>query len=153
MNKLIIGAGERLEAGYIHHDIQNLPGIDVICDFWDLPDNVDNDFNEIKMTHVLEHFPIAKTRAALGLIKDLLAEGGRLYLEVPNFEWQAQMIIEDPTNRQIVEYAYGGQHNKWDFHYNGFTPDILIEDLEAVGLKVMELRPNSSIECWSYREG
>ena len=84
----------------------------------------------------------------LKTLKGLLTAGGKLYIEVPNFEWHAKEIVKNPTNRQIVEYAYGGQLNKWDFHYNGFTPDILIDDLIEAGLRVDEIQGNSSIECW-----
>lgn len=103
------------------------------------------------MTHVLEHFPMAKTQDALKLVQSLLVKGGKLYIEVPNFYWHALQIITNPLNRQIVEYAYGGQLNEWDYHYNGFTPNLLHEDLELIGMVVESLVPNSSIECWSSK--
>jgi hypothetical protein len=59
------------------------------------------------------------------------------------------MILEDPTNRQIIEYTFGGQLNEWDLHYTGFTPEILEEDLESAGFTIDSLAPNSSIECWA----
>lgn len=151
MTGLVIGAGERHVDGFVHHDVQALPGIDIVCDFWKLPKNVTEKFDEIHMTHVLEHFPMAKTIKVLELVRDLLNPGGRLYIEVPNFQWHALMILDNPRNRQIVEYAFGGQRNKWDYHYNGFTPEILLDDLMKAGLIVTELKPNSSIECWSKR--
>lgn len=152
MKKLIIGAGLRILPGYLTHDIQDLPNIDICCDFWDLPKYIDaGSLEEIQITHVLEHFPLADTIAALHLMWGLLDEAGKIYIEVPNFKWHAEMILKDPTDRQIVEYAYGGQLNKWDFHYNGFTPEILKEDLEEVGFKVISLEPNSSIECWATK--
>jgi hypothetical protein len=151
--KLIVGAGERHEKGYVHHDVQDLPGIDIVCEFWGLPKHVKpGTCSEIKMTHVLEHFPMKDTLAVLRLLHSLLELGGKLYIEVPNFYWHALEIATDPTNRQIVEYAFGGQLNEWDFHYNGFTPEILKEDLENAGFKVVDLAPNSSIECWAEKQ-
>lgn len=150
-SKLVIGAGERRIEGAIHHDVQRLPGIDIICDFWELPKKVDRKFTEIHMTHVLEHFPMASTYDALKVVRSLLSKGGKLYIEVPNFQWQAAMILKNPLSRQIVEYAYGGQHNAWDYHYNGFTPDLLISDLMTAGFIVDDLKPSSSIECWAIR--
>lgn len=150
--RLVIGAGERRVEGFKHHDVQPLEGIDIVSDFWDLPKHVKkNTCEEIHMTHVLEHFPTAKTPAVLKLVRDLLKKDGKLYIEVPNFYWHALKILEQPRNRKIVEYAFGGQLNEWDYHYNGFTPEILIEDLTLAGFEVTELRPNSSIECWSKR--
>lgn len=150
MDKLIICAGERIQKGFMTHDIQDLPDIDIRCDFWELPNFVDkNSFTEIHFTHALEHFPMKKSVEVLRLIWDLLKHDGKLYLEVPNYKWHAEMIIEDPTNRQIVEYSFGGQLNQWDYHYNGYTPEILEEDLVDAGFIVNELKPNSSIECWA----
>lgn len=150
--KLIICAGERLEPGYTTHDIQDLPNIDIKCDFWELPQHVEaGSCEEIHFTHALEHFPMSRTYEALKLIWVLLQDGGKLYLEVPNFKWHAEMILADPRDRQIVEYAFGGQLNEWDYHYNGFTPEILEEDLEMAGFVVDSLAPNSSIEVWARK--
>lgn len=91
---------------------------------------------------------MAKTIDALLLMKKLLKKGGELYLEVPNLYWQAYNIVLDPSNRQFVKYAYGGQHNDFDYHFNGFTPNVLDEDLKAAGFEIKSLMPNSSIECW-----
>lgn len=150
--RLVIGAGERRVDGFIHHDVQKIAGIDICCDFWDLPKHVEaGSCEEIHMTHVLEHFPFGETYAVLVALNELLQEGGKLYIEVPNFYWHAQQITADPRNRRVVEYAFGGQLNKWDFHYNGFTPQILREDLETAGFRIIELKPNSSIECWTVK--
>lgn len=146
--RLIIGAGTRQKKGWTHHDIQPLEGISICCDFWELGKYVEYEScTDIEMTHVLEHFPMREAKQALKLVYGLLKPGGNLYIEVPNFYWHALEIASDPTNRQIVEYAYGGQLNPFDYHYNGFTPEILKEDLEAVGFKIESLEPNSSIEC------
>lgn len=147
--KLIIGAGGRLKQGFTTHDVQPLEGIDIVCEFYELPKHVDTgSCEEIHMTHVLEHFPIAEVQKVLTLVRSLLSDGGRLYIEVPNLFWHSQMLAANPRDRQVVEYAYGGQHDKWDFHYNGFTPEILEEDLMKAGFTVQSLEPNSSIECW-----
>lgn len=146
--KLIVGAGKRQKTGWTHHDIQPYEGISICCDFWELPKHVEaSSCTEIEITHVLEHFPMRDTQRALKLLYGLLCDEGKIYIEVPNFEWHALEIISNPKNRQIVEYAYGGQLDPFDYHYNGFTPDILREDLEQAGFTVEGLEPNSSIEC------
>jgi hypothetical protein len=150
--RLILGAGTRQKDGWHHHDVQDLPGIDFVCDFWKIGDFVDDDTcSEIEMTHMLEHFPMKHAHRALKKVWGLLQPGGRLYIEVPNFQWHAEEILKDPLNRQMVEYAFGGQLNEWDFHYNGFTPDILAQDLANAGFRVDNLQPNSSIECYATK--
>jgi hypothetical protein len=152
MTKLVIGAGDRRVEGFSHHDVQPLDGIDIVCEFWDLPKHVKKgSCEEIHMTHVLEHFPMKDTQKVLLLVKSLLKKGGKLYLEVPNFYWHALGILSNPLNRQMIEYAFGGQLNEWDFHYNGFTPEILHEDLQLAGFTVDILNPNSSLEAWATK--
>lgn len=144
--KLIICAGTRLKPGWTSHDVQG--EVDIQCNFWDLPKHVkDNSVEEAEFTHALEHFPMAKTTEVLALIYRLMAPNGKLYIEVPNFAWHAEEILINPKNRQVVQYAFGGQLDEYDFHFNGFTPQILAEDLRNAGFEVDSLRPNSSIEC------
>lgn len=150
MTTLVVGAGERRVEGAIHHDVQELDGIDIVCEFYDLPGHVaqlPEKITRIEMTHVLEHFPIGETQKVLTHLRNILEDDGELYLEVPNFQWQAAMIMSFPSDRQIVEYAFGGQRNQWDFHYNGFTPAILIEDLQDAGFTILSLAPSTSISC------
>lgn len=150
--KLVISAGERRLEGFKHHDVQPLDGLDYICDIWDLPKHVKkNSCEEVHFTHALEHFPMAKTREVLELIYNLLAPGGKLYIEVPNFYWHALEIISNPLNSKIIEYAFGGQLNEWDYHYTGFTPELLHEHLTLAGYIVDSLAPNSSIECYARK--
>ena len=152
--RLIICAGERIKPGWATHDVQNFPNIDIQCEFWDLPQYVEaGSMKEIEFTHALEHFPMEQSVTVLHAIWNLLEDGGKLYIEVPNFYWHAQEIIENPSNRQIIEYAFGGQLNKWDFHYNGYTPQILEEDLNQAGFDIEFLHPNSSIECMAVKSG
>lgn len=149
--KIIICAGERLKNDWITHDVQDLPNIDIVCDFWKLPNYTKDKYEQAEFTHALEHFPMKESVRALQMIRELLTPGAQLYIEVPNFSWHAKEIIANPRNRQIVEYAFGGQLNKWDFHYNGFTPEILEEDLAKAGFQVRSLEPNSTIECTAIK--
>lgn len=148
MEKLIIGAGERQKEGWFCQDVVPLKGIDLVCDIWDLPNWFEPEtIGELEATHVLEHFPMAKVPELFSMLCSLLKPGGKIYIEVPNFLWHGQMIVRNPYDRQIVEYAYGGQKDKWDYHMNGFTPQILQQDLEEAGFEVTELHNLSSIEC------
>lgn len=148
--KLVICAGNRKKFGWVHHDVQG--DQDILCDFWELPKHIKTEsVDEAEFTHALEHFPMAETVKVLETIYRLMKSGGKLYIEVPNFYWHAEQIIQNPTNRQIIEYAFGGQLDKYDFHYNGFTPQILAEDLREAGFEIESLQPNSSIECYAKK--
>jgi predicted SAM-dependent methyltransferase len=143
--KLIISAGDRRIQGFTHHDVRNLPGIDIVCDLWDLPENVTQEScSEIQFTHALEHFPTADTQQVLTLIWGLMAPGAKLYIEVPNFAWHAQ-LVQEGRERDAVYYAFGGQLDEYDFHKTGFTPAILEEELLKAGFINIKLQPASSI--------
>lgn len=131
--KLVIGANERQIEGWTHHDVKPYPGIDVVCDFWDLPTKIEPGSCEaIQATHFIEHFPTAETPKLLALMKGLLAPGGTLYLEVPNFAWHAELVSQGRAE-EAVYYAFGGQLDEWDFHKTGFSPTILEKKLTEAG--------------------
>jgi len=144
--KLIVCAGSRLKAGWVSHDVQG--EVDIVCDLFDLSQHVSPASCEaIEFTHALEHFPASQTNRVLQLIHSLLVKDGELYIEVPNLTWHAEEILKDPRNKQIVEYMYGGQTDDYDYHYIGFTPELLEEYLAKNGFQVSNLNPVSTIEC------
>jgi predicted SAM-dependent methyltransferase len=143
--KLILCANNRQLAGFKHHDIQPLPGIDYVCDLFDIEKHVEGKFEEVQFTHALEHFPTKDTPKVLDLLRRLLEDGGKLYLEVPNFAWHAKILLEEKRERDAVYYAFGGQLNEWDFHKTGFTENILREELEMAGFKNIEIQNASSL--------
>lgn len=146
--KLVLCANDRQLPGWKHHDVLKLKGIDYACDLFDITKHVaENSCEEIQFTHALEHFPTADTQKVLALIKSLLAPHGKLYIEVPNFAWHAELVSKG-KERDAVYYAFGGQLDQWDFHKTGFTPTILQEELDKAGFKDIRIQPASSISAW-----
>lgn len=144
--QLIIGAGTRQKPGWKHHDALELPGIDYVCEFYELPKFVEPEScTAIEMTHMLEHFPTNETQKVLAQIKSFLAPQGTLYLEVPNFSWHASLVLNEFRDEEAVYYAFGGQLDQWDFHKTGFTPSILYKALIAAGFVDIKIIDNSSI--------
>jgi predicted SAM-dependent methyltransferase len=141
---LILCAGERKLPEFKTHDIQGEH--DYLCDLFDLPVEKQS-CDVIHFTHALEHFPTAKTETVLDFIYSLLKPGGKLYIEVPNFAWHAKLIAEG-RDRDAVYYAFGGQKDEWDFHKTGFTPSILLDELENAGFKNIEIQNGSSLCAW-----
>lgn len=150
-NKLILCAGDRRLEGYKHHDVRLLDGLDYICDFYNIPAEINEKFIEVQLTHALEHFPTAETQKVLRIISDLLLPGGKLYIEVPNFGWHATLLLEG-KDRQAVHYAFGGQLDQYDFHKTGFTQNILKEELEKAGFDRISADNASSITATCYKK-
>lgn len=137
--KLVLCSNERQIKGWKHHDVFPLKGIDYVCDLLDIEKHVKPEScTDIQFTHALEHFPQKETQKILLLIKSLMKEGGRLYIEVPNFMWHASLLMEG-KQREAVYYAFGGQIDEYDFHKTGFTYQILKEELEKAGFRNIQI--------------
>lgn len=144
--KLVLCAGTRHVDGYMHHDVMAFPKTDFVCDLKDIGKHIANGTCErIEFTHALEHFPTKEIVPMLKMIRGLLKEGGELYLEVPNFEWHARLLLEEGRDRDAVYYAFGGQEDEYDFHKTAFTVNILQEDLESAGFQNIVIHNQSSI--------
>lgn len=149
--KLILCANNRQIEGFKHHDVLELPGIDYVCELRDIGNFVKPEScTEIHFTHALEHFPTKEVPGVLDLIYSLLRPGGKLYIEVPNFAWHAQLVA-DGEERKAVYYAFGGQLDQWDFHKTGFTPKILQEELEDAGFKDIKVVDGSTLTAWMVK--
>jgi len=149
MARLNVGAGSRLLEGFTNQDVQPLEGIDLVCEMFDLPKHV-KDCEEIAAFHILEHFPVNKTVEVLKLWLSLLKKGGKLSIEVPNFRYHAQLCLTG-SEEQAIFYCFGGQVDKWDFHYTSFTPDILKKKLFEAGFRNIEIREESSVIATAYK--
>lgn len=149
--KLVISAGSRLIPGWTHHDVKPLPGIQIVCDIMELGDKVSPESCEkIQFTHALEHFSSHDVPKVLSLIRTLLIPGGELYLEVPNFAWHAQLVMEG-KDEEAVYYAFGGQLDEWDYHKTGFTPHLLVKRLQEAKFAQIQASDGASIGCYCYK--
>lgn len=144
--KLVLCAGTRHVKGYMHHDVVAYSNIDFLCDLKDIGKHIaDNVCERIEFTHALEHFPTKEIVPILKMVRGLLKEGGELYLEVPNFEWHAKLLLHEGRDRDAVYYAFGGQEDQYDFHKTAFTVGILTEDLTEAGFKDIQVSNQSSL--------
>lgn len=149
--KLILCANKRQVPGYKHHDVLPLEGIDYVCDLFDIGKHVEpGTCEEVQLTHALEHFGFKETQSVLELLKGLLKDNGRLYIEVPNFTWHATLLLEG-KQREAVYYAYGGQLDEYDFHKTGFTYQILKEELEKAGFRNIEISGSDCLLAWATK--
>lgn len=148
--KIILCAGDRKIDGFITHDIQGEQ--DIVCDIRDIlkahsPAKASS-FEEIHFTHALEHFATKEVPDILDIVYALAAPGAKIYIEVPNFEWHAKLVLNEHRDRDAVYYAFGGQLDEYDFHKTAFTETILREELENAGFQDIEIKNNSSLEAW-----
>lgn len=91
----------------------------------------------------LEHIHRSKYFKVLSEWARIVKPGGLLWIEVPDFLACCQEVLTIDTlemDRAIQQLFYGGQVNEWDFHYNGFTPRIFVDDYEKLGFDMVSLK-------------
>lgn len=129
MVKLDLGAGAVSPEGFT--PLGNVNGSSI----FPLP-YADNAVDEIRASHVLEHFP---HKQVLDVLKDwarVLKPGGMLRVAVPDFEKIAEAYVAGKP--QITEgYVMGGQVDDADFHKAIFDAAHLRKLMAGAGLMLI----------------
>lgn len=149
---LDLGCGDRPYEdgrGWVHLDERPLQHVDINAKIEDIeihvrPDSVD----EIRATHVLEHFPWHDTVDVLRSWHGRLKPGiGSVYIEVPNLSWQARELavlenqdVEAGRDLEIVNLIFGDQDYPGNFHKTGFTQRTLGDSLRGAGFVDVNVR-------------
>jgi predicted SAM-dependent methyltransferase len=124
--KLNLGFGAHMLPGYRNLDIQNA--------FEPFPayplDVVDGTCDEIRASHLLEHFGYHQTADVLADWVSKLKPGGILKIAVPGFN----KIVSGFECGPIEPYIMGGQVDEYDFHKAIFTHDKLMQQMQNAGL-------------------
>jgi len=115
--KLNLGSGTKLIEGYTNIDIANGQLV------YPLPYE-DESIDEIRASHILEHFSYRQTLEVLIEWNRVLKLDGIIKISVPNFDY----IITNLKDHPMFEgYIFGGQIDVYDFHHALFTEKKLKE--------------------------
>ncbi len=114
----------------------------------DLPDS---SCDEIRASHLLEHFSHLEVMQVLTEWVRCLRPGGLLKVAVPSWEWckresDKPHAEQDP---QLISYLMGGQVDEDDFHACLFDAATLEQALRAVGLMDIEEWESEQEDCAS----
>lgn len=133
MTKLNLGAGDIVIPGYINLDAKFGDAI------YPLEKFADGSVDEIRASHVLEHFPHHQVLDVLREWVRVLKPNGVLKVAVPNLD----AIIAGYQQGDPLTQAYlmGGQVDDRDFHKAAFNADTLSDLLRQAGLL--------SVNSWS----
>ena len=141
MIRLDLGAGEHPVDGYQSIDRKN--GQEVYPLAVD-----DNSVDEIRASHVLEHFSHTQVSEVINHWVSKLKPGGRLRIAVPNFEYIAtEYLAGSPVN--VQGYLMGGHADENDHHGCAFDPEVLTEALLASGLERLHQWSSEQTDCAS----
>lgn len=110
----------------------------------------DNSADEIRASHILEHFPFRTTFNVLADWVRVLKPGGLLKLAVPDFDWQHTVYASDQASQYPLEsYLMGGQTDKDDFHFAMFNAAKLTQLMEMAGVGEIERWKSTDPDCSS----
>jgi hypothetical protein len=127
--KLNIGAGSVPLSGYV--SVDRKAGLEAYpLDAGLFPDG---SCDEIRASHVLEHFSHNVVQDVLRHWTSKLKPGGVLKIAVPNFEWIAQSYLS-ATPINVQGCVMGGHVDDDDRHGTIFDSEVLTEALYAAGL-------------------
>ena len=148
--KVVIGTRTYLGVDWIHVDIDSfylhaIDGkcydVDIVADARNIP--LPDDYADIVFSsECLEHFPWNEYQHALKEWCRILKPGGLLRIEVPDFLNACRKLLALNSldgDRAMQQIFFAGQTNQYDFHYVGLTSRMLIDDLEKLGLKIIDI--------------
>jgi SAM-dependent methyltransferase len=124
--KLNLGAGRTVIPGYQALDAKTGDKVYPL----EFPDN---HADEIRASHVLEHFPAAQVEAVLREWVRVLKPGGTLKIAVPDFEAIAHSYTAG-EDLNVQGYVMGGQSDGLDFHKTLFDEKSLRAQFARLGL-------------------
>lgn len=110
--------------------------------------------DEVRASHVLEHFSHRETLEVLAEWIRVLKPGGVLKIAVPDFDKVLAAYHEErahPTEEPppVEGWLMGGQTDENDFHHAIFTADALRMGLELLGLEQVEPWTSEVGDCAS----
>jgi SAM-dependent methyltransferase len=126
MKKLNLGAGATVIDGFEPRDGEKG---DVL---FPLPD-ADASVDELRASHVLEHFPHGQIGAVIADWVRVLKPGGVLKIAVPDFQHVAERYVAG-EEVNVQGYVMGGQSDERDFHKALFDRAGLEQALRNAGL-------------------
>lgn len=155
--RLHVGCGVQIIPGFVNMDADaSIPGVDVTGSVEDLSQFAESEFDEIYLSHVLEHVPYAQVPRVLAGLHRILSQGGALRISVPDLDRICRLYVEHidwfaPPHTPWLGVLYGGQVNDYDFHKGGFNFRYLEGLLRASGFaSVTEVPPT---EEFGIRDG
>ena len=143
--KLHIGGMEKKE-GWKILNIQKNDGrekhVDLVGDITDLSQFDDGSIEEIYASHTVEHIDNNDVQKTLKGIHRVLKDGGKFYVSVPDMDILCKLYLDSKLQLkdkiEVMRMIYGGQIDKFDFHYFGWNLQFMNDYLINSGFKNIE---------------
>jgi predicted SAM-dependent methyltransferase len=140
--KLNLGCGPQELKGYVN--IDRSKGTEA----YPLVDIEDGSCDEIRASHLLEHFSYQQTGDVVGHWVSKLRPGGWLKLAVPDFAALAK-AYDEKAPFDVQKFIMGGQTDANDFHSTLYDIDNLLALMASAGLYRMQRWESEIEDCAS----
>lgn len=121
----------------------------------------DESVSDIYCSHGLEHIGLKEVVPTLIEWRRVLEKGGRVIINVPDFEWAARELLSQiegnnprshvfNTPAKLMEIFYGNQDHEGEFHKAGFTQKMLyicLKDAAFDNIKIKKLYEAHEMGC------
>ena len=142
---LNIGCGADIRENCINIDIQNLPGVDIVCNAWQIPLE-DNYAEYIIAQHILEYIPRGLTIRTLTEWVRVLQPQHHFEIRVADLTQLTKALYLNNISPEIglphemvISLLYGTQRNNYDIKFNGFTSEFFQGILVGMGLRIVSI--------------
>lgn len=151
--KLNLGSGDKPLDGYVNLDAKKGHEVYPLWHHYLLADEVvfsipDEGVDEIRASHVLEHFPHNETQKVLADWVTHLKPGGVLKIAVPDFTQIAKAYLEGHA-MAAEGYIMGGQSDEYDYHKALFDEPGLRKMMAEAGLTDIQPWQSEIADCAS----
>jgi len=134
--KLHIG-GEEEKEGWTIFNSQKKTEHNLIGDICDLSQFENESIEEVYASHILEHVRQKDVENVLSSIYRILKSDGKLYISVPDLDVLCHTMLSPyfstDVKFHIMRIIYGGQIDKYDFHYFGWNTEFMKQYLLKAG--------------------
>ena len=161
LSGLNLGCGGARIDGFLNIDANLRARSDVVARVEKLKLNSDS-VDMIYSSHVLEHIPRDRSKIVLAEWHRVLKPGGKLYVCVPDLEVLFKVYLDNipfyhtDKGRYLVDkacfFTYGGQINKHEFHYNGYSFVTLESMLQMIGFKEIQRFDRSKLDFVEFED-
>lgn len=111
---------------------------------FDLSKPLDFDSNSVALIegyHIFEHLPYSSIEIIVESWYRVLENGGKIILEMPDFDGLIERLSKDPNNEQTLKYVFGSQERDGQYHHWGWNKTRLEKLLIGIGFKNIQFPP------------
>lgn len=135
--KLNLGCYDKKLPGFVNVDIREDVRPDVLDNAFTLEKFDDDSVDEIYCCHMFEHLTLEQAEAALQRWYDVLKDGGKLRLSVPDMEATMRRYLYTGNLEEVRALIFGSQKHEFDYHYTGWDFKTLSSALYRNGFHVL----------------